>query len=283
MKKIWILVLISVIPLLTSCTSDEQLFSDAVSNMETVDNMRIFITIKNVPLLNTVTSTIAIDGDRSRTIILGDETFRFSEDGIPYVLKEHNEIYYRFKEDEVSFQDVGYSGFSAFLYSDFVKIRKGVYETEKTIDNMSNVRIEIDDGYITELSFDIPGDTYTLSLEFDYFEFGEAYINLPEYIILEGLDYALFEFSSRGYAYYNDSGVFTIHKHPLEITLKSEDSHFLIVSLDQEFTFYPDTEIVEYNTISYSIQDYLGEIANPILSIEEFNSLMLVYNELRDD
>lgn len=273
MKRLILMACLSL--LLVGCVDREEEFQTAMDNMQSTTQMKLAITISNLPIIDTVRGTITIDHGTTQSVFLGETTYTFKEDDVAYSLVEFEGDYYLLEERIDNLISVEVASFSSFQETDFT-YDDGFYYSLYDIQGMHDIRIEIENGNMVELRYTDAGG---VRIEIDFTGLGEATVTLPQYIVMNAFDYALFPFVTERYAYEQTFTGFRLVSELSTMVFPSIEYYegpasYTITLGDQIFRYNPVTRYITYNTdVSIDVGVYLVYEEIPILSEELFRAL----------
>ena len=275
MKRLITIFILTV--LLSSCVPRDEVFSEAMNNMNELSQLKMVITINGIPVIENITGTLTIDNDKSESLIIGSRSYTYVEDNVEYYIKEYGDVFYRFSEQDNQENYFKVTSYSNFKFEDF-EFSDGYYVSNKTIDGMDDIYIKIKNGYIDTLQFKIESEGSELDVKVEFVNYGTAIITLPEFTILSELEEAMFVFTLYGYTYTEVSTGYVLVSEDLTIEYKTDETFYTIITEDGNFEYYPETKYVFLDTnVSLALEIYLDYEDHPIISIEEFESLDNLY------
>jgi len=160
------------------CVDNRSEFEIAMDNMEALESVEMTMTLKDVPLFGDFVTVVKIEGDSSEMELLGVTVYTFMEDGTYFMLEPNQSD--GWEKSEVDDEDL--DGVDDFMFeeSDFDLV-DGVYVANTSIDDMDNIEITLEDGYIVLISFSTTEDGMTFEAEVEFDKFDDVTVELPEY------------------------------------------------------------------------------------------------------
>ena len=188
MKKILLTLLMVLTITLSGCSSD---LEDAANKMDSLDSYRMDVTMKNVPMFGTITTTMKVDGDVTYTSSpLSDEgVYTKTVDGktYQYLPQENGEYILSDRpmdeenvDDSNFLNDIDMEDFEKEDNNKWVLKEDRVYLDESETDYMSEVVLIISsDGYIEEMTFKMNTSGMVIEVECTFSGFNSTNIVIP--------------------------------------------------------------------------------------------------------
>lgn len=183
MKKL--LTVLLMIILLAGCKTDdvETEFEVAMKNMQELDNYTYSMAFVQG---STFVINFKIDGEKSfvNPYDLGDR-FEFTIDDVNYEMIERSGVYIAYAiEPTEEVRELTVLNTFEFNEEDFI-LDGNYYVANETIEEFIDMKIKIENGYITEILYDHDNDNATGNAVFEFSDFNTTEIILPEYTIYE--------------------------------------------------------------------------------------------------
>ena len=163
-------------------------FEIALTNMESVESYRIDTIMENMPLFGTVIGYTLVEGNNTFTLFGIYEEYSFTLEGQRYYLEMVDGEYYASN----LYLEPGDEVFGANIYEDFnsenfTKDEDGYYSSNIDYYEMTNVRVKIENDYISELIAVVNMEENIMNLTFTFSGYNVTEIDFPEYQMLEPL------------------------------------------------------------------------------------------------
>lgn len=285
MKKIltFLIILVSVFTL-TSCAkeSPEEIFNEAMDNMENADNLRMYVSIfqDSETIYEVVYKTT---GDVSQIDVFGStfyyETINESTINILSPLDAEKPTIAYFGEEAPSntfdtFVEERYY-YEDFVFEDFT-YEDGVYKQSNFSETITFLRVTISDGYIKEMYMEmlIEGELFTSVVMFK--NYGVTTITLPNYLTEQTFIDKQEEVTE------NTSFSLTIDKDGFELSTLDTTFYYIMGSNEVRFDslnakYHPAIESIFINEQTYNLDDYLA-LAEHLDSEEVFALVKELFN-----
>lgn len=249
MKKLIIIVMLFV---LSGCTLFQSELEKAITNLEKAESYRMDITLSDIPLFGSVTVVGLTDGDyqkisTSMSLFGASDTITFEKDGIKYEISEYNDEYIAVVSNETEDSDDGLlSGTSDFINfdpKDFTKDDDGYYTSLKNYDEVIDLKIKVENNYITEAQFRMESEGMTVSVLIEFSGFNSTEIEIPEFRYLDEFETAVYNLEQQGYTYSREGNILTFNYMGTTITYSAVSKMFNISNwFSQESSFNSTTE-----------------------------------------
>ena len=227
MRKIVIIVSITLVFFLSSCSLFLNDFQEAMLNMATAKSITMEMEINDISFLSQVSIQMKLEDGKTDINILGQHIYGFVEGDTEYILIEFGgemiavdtELY----STENDYVEGFFKDFDTLNSKNFILEDDGYYHAEKKIDELEDLRIKISEGYITEMLFQLNVEGVKVDCEINIFGYNNTEVDLPEYKmpssyeetqmklwVLYGLSYSNvnngFLYTSRNYSiFYNEN------------------------------------------------------------------------------
>ncbi|MDC0559012.1 hypothetical protein OAO42_01225 [Candidatus Izimaplasma bacterium] len=210
MKRL--LVSIMFLFVLVGCGPKLSEFEQALANMEEVDNFTMELAIRDIPFIGTITADMKFEEDKLEMSMLGMTEYGLIVDGVEYTIIDIDGITFF---EEVVVEDVDDDLFEGigedfdFVEDEFEYDEEdGYYHAISDLEEMENLRIKIEDGYITEMLFTIEAEGIEMNFEVGFEDFGTTVIeDFPNIEGAEKLINALNTFDDLGYNLHREETV----------------------------------------------------------------------------
>lgn len=268
--------------MLSSCNSEEEDFNIALQNMNELTQSKMFITIDGIPILNGVKGTLTIDHERTESLMLGERTFTFVQNGETYYLKKYEDEYFLFYDMDAVNNMFQISSYEKFHFEDFT-FDGTFYRSNIVINGMSDIVLKLEDDYIKDMYFNVMSGEDILTVYIEYMNYETASITLPEYTIMSDLEYLLFPFTSMGFTYTKQGNGFTLSNLDTEISYHDDDNYYTIKGNETFILFYPETNYIYLeDNVSLDLEIYFSYEEIPLLDSNEFKNLVFLYEYIND-
>lgn len=236
MKK----VLIAVVMLFTlsGCSLFQTEFERAIINFETVESVRLDITINNIPYIDTMNIVELIDGHLSKTWLfmkgyISPQTILYENEGTFYQIIDHDGesigVPVVFEEDLYKETiDSCLDDLKEFDPKDFKKGDDDFYTSETEFENITLLKIKVEDDYITQVRFRMVVEGITVRVVIDLSGFNATEFDVPEFRCLDEFEAAVYNMEQRGFTYNRGATQITFKNPSLVITYSLERKTFSI-------------------------------------------------------
>ncbi|QMS85132.1 hypothetical protein [Candidatus Xianfuyuplasma coldseepsis] len=286
-KKGILVIVFALLFVLSSCQSDEKKFDEAIENTENLTSARVDFSMDNVPIFGSIAGYMLYSGDQYYTSFFGEQSYELEIDGVTYELVEFDDVYYA-KEVEEDIEDIlGEEDDFTSMYEDFnsenfVLGDDGYYVSTESYDDMTDIKVKIEDGYIIEIMATVDSEGFVMDLTMELSGFNETTIDFPEYEMMNDHILVISSLVDEGYEYQSSDVLIRFESWNEDIDYWIGADHFEIDGgWNDAVIFYPETQTVEVNELpAVSLELYLTEEVNPIVEQVIFDLLTDYYNTL---